>query len=177
VFVESKDGVLPLLGVSPLTPISAVKHLLEALTGISVSQQLLSSVGRVMHDEFLVRDFDGLHRIYEDSIIDLCKSGMTKLGREFYRANELPMPMPSACQDSNGAKWEPWMQRTRTPTKHTGAWWFASMLSAKRNSPSPSKDATLSCRFLELWSRVLGFHRTSRRSVIQVCNFSEDLPV
>ncbi|KAG0583641.1 hypothetical protein KC19_3G151300 [Ceratodon purpureus] len=74
VFVETKDGVIPLLGVSPLTPISAIKHLLEALTSIPVSQQLLSSVGRVMHDEFLLRDFDGLHKVYEDSIIDLCKS-------------------------------------------------------------------------------------------------------
>ena len=75
-FIETKDGVIPLLGVSPLTPVSAIKHILEALTGIPVSQQLLSSVGRVMHDEFLVRDFDGLHKVYEDSIIDLCKSGI-----------------------------------------------------------------------------------------------------
>lgn len=29
-----------------------------------------------MHDEFLVRDFDVLHKVYEDSVIDLCKSGM-----------------------------------------------------------------------------------------------------
>lgn len=74
-FVETKDGVIPVLGVSPLTQISGIKHLLEGLTGIPVPQQLLSSVGRVMHDEFLVRDFDGLHKVYEDSIIDLCKSG------------------------------------------------------------------------------------------------------
>lgn len=74
IFVETKDGVIPVLGVSPLTSISGMKHLLEGLTGIPVSQQLLSSVGRVMHDEFLVRDFDGLHKVYEDSIIDLCKS-------------------------------------------------------------------------------------------------------
>lgn len=79
VFVETKDGVIPVLGVSPLTSISGIKHLLEGLTGIPVAQQLLSSSGRVMHDEFLVRDFDGLHKVYEDSIIDLCKSGTVLL--------------------------------------------------------------------------------------------------
>lgn len=76
VFVECKDGIIPLLGVTPLTPISGIKHHLEGLTGVPISQQLLSSVGRVMHDEFLVRDFDVLHKVYEDSVIDLCKSGM-----------------------------------------------------------------------------------------------------
>lgn len=76
VFVETKDGILPLLGVCPLTPVTGIKHLLEGLTGIPVSQQLLSTVGRVMHDEFLVRDFDGLNEIHENSIIDLCRSGM-----------------------------------------------------------------------------------------------------
>ncbi|XP_024381244.1 uncharacterized protein [Physcomitrium patens] len=74
VFVECKDGIIPLLGVTPLTPISGIKHHLEGLTGVPISQQLLSSVGRVMHDEFLVRDFDVLHKVYEDSVIDLCKS-------------------------------------------------------------------------------------------------------
>ena len=78
--------MIPLLGVSPLTPISAIKHLLEALTSIPVSQQLLSSVGRVMHDEFLLRDFDGLHKVYEDSIIDLCKSGRPETRRKIWRA-------------------------------------------------------------------------------------------
>ncbi len=75
IFVETKDGVLPLLGVTPLTPVAAIKHALEGLTGIPAAQQLLSSVGRVMHDEFLVNDYDGLHMVYEDSILDLSKSG------------------------------------------------------------------------------------------------------
>ena len=76
VFVETKDGLLPLLGVAPSTPVAGIKHLLEGLTGIPAAQQLLSSVGRVMHDDFLIEDFDGLHTVYEDSIIDLCKSGL-----------------------------------------------------------------------------------------------------
>lgn len=79
--METKDGILPLLGVCPLTPVTGIKHLLEGLTGIPVSQQLLSTVGRVMHDEFLVRDFDGLNEIHENSIIDLCRSGMFETPR------------------------------------------------------------------------------------------------
>jgi len=79
IFVETKDGVLPLLGVTPLTPVAAIKHALEGLTGIPVAQQLLSSVGRVMHDEFLVNDYDGLHMVYEDSILDLSKSEDTNV--------------------------------------------------------------------------------------------------
>ncbi|KAJ7555381.1 hypothetical protein O6H91_05G035000 [Diphasiastrum complanatum] len=75
VFVETKDGIIPLLGVSPLQQVSDMKHSLEKLTGIPASQQLLSSIGHAMHDEFHVKDFEGLHTIYEDSTIDLCKSG------------------------------------------------------------------------------------------------------
>lgn len=74
-FVETEDGIIPLLGVSPLTSISDIKHRLEELTAIPVSHQLLSCLGRVMHDEFLIRDFNGLHKIHEDSVIDLCKTG------------------------------------------------------------------------------------------------------
>lgn len=74
VFVETEDGIIPLLGVSPLTSISDIKHRLEELTAIPVSHQLLSCLGRVMHDEFLIRDFNGLHKIHEDSVIDLCKT-------------------------------------------------------------------------------------------------------
>jgi len=61
--------------VAPLTPVAAVKHALQGLTGIPVAQQLLSSVGCVMHDEFLVNDYDGLNTLYQDSILDLSKSG------------------------------------------------------------------------------------------------------
>lgn len=70
-----KNGVLPLLGITPRTPVSHIKKTLETMSGIPMSQQLLSSVGRVMHDEFFVEDFEGLHAIYEDSVLDLCKSG------------------------------------------------------------------------------------------------------
>lgn len=77
IFVEMKNGVLPLLGISPRTPVSHIKKTLETMSGIPMSQQLLSSVGRVMHDEFFVEDFEGLHAIYEDSVLDLCKSGDT----------------------------------------------------------------------------------------------------
>ncbi|KAI5070612.1 hypothetical protein GOP47_0014955 [Adiantum capillus-veneris] len=77
IFVETKDGILPILGIQPHTPVSQIKKVLETMTGVRVSQQLLSSVGRVMHDEFLVEDFEGVHAIYEDSVLDLCKSGDT----------------------------------------------------------------------------------------------------
>eukprot|EP00250_Pteridium_aquilinum_P019109 c2429_g1_i1 orf=89-1792(+) len=77
IFVEMKNGILPLLGISPRTAVSHVKKILETMLGIPVSQQLLSSVGRVMHDEFFIEDFEGLHAIYEDSVLDLCKSGDT----------------------------------------------------------------------------------------------------
>lgn len=73
--METKDGILPLLGVSPLTHVSELKQALENMTGIPMAQQLLSSVGRVMHDEFIIKDFDGFHTVFEDSVIDLCKSG------------------------------------------------------------------------------------------------------
>jgi len=49
-----------ILGVAPLTPVAAIKHALQGLTGIPMAQQLLSSVGCVIHDEFLVNDYDGL---------------------------------------------------------------------------------------------------------------------
>jgi hypothetical protein len=58
--------------VSPLTPVAAIKHALQGLTGIPVEQQLLSSA---MRDEFLVNDYDGLNTLYQDSILDLSKSG------------------------------------------------------------------------------------------------------
>ncbi|MCO5563808.1 hypothetical protein L7F22_017457 [Adiantum nelumboides] len=77
IFVETNDGMLPILGIQPQTPVSHIKKVLETMTGVRVSQQLLSSVGRVMHDEFLVDDFEGFHAIYEDSVLDLCKSGDT----------------------------------------------------------------------------------------------------
>jgi hypothetical protein len=64
--VETKDSVLPFLGVAPLTPVAAIKHALQGLTAIPVSQELLSSVGCVMHD--------GLNTLYQDSILDLSKS-------------------------------------------------------------------------------------------------------
>ncbi|CAM6017480.1 unnamed protein product [Sphagnum balticum] len=64
-----------ILGVAPLTPVAAIKHALQGLTGIPMEQQLLSSVGCVMHDEFLVNDYDGLNTLYQDSILDLSKSG------------------------------------------------------------------------------------------------------
>jgi hypothetical protein len=60
--------------VAPLTPVAAIKHALQGMTGIPVAQQLLSSVGCVMHDEFLVNDYDGLNTLYQDSILDLSKS-------------------------------------------------------------------------------------------------------
>jgi hypothetical protein len=57
--------------VAPLTPVAAIKHALQGLAGIPVAQQLLSSVGCVMHDEFLVNDYDGLNTLNQDSILDL----------------------------------------------------------------------------------------------------------
>ncbi|KAL2611970.1 hypothetical protein R1flu_023662 [Riccia fluitans] len=75
IFVETKDGILPLLGVTYQTQVLELKHALERMTGIPVSSQLLSSVGRIMHDEFRMKDFNGVHKVCEDSILDLCKSG------------------------------------------------------------------------------------------------------
>jgi hypothetical protein len=72
-----KNGVLPLQGISPRTSVLQIKRTIEKLTGIPMAQQLLSSTGRIMHDEFCVGDFDGLQSIYEDSMLDLCKSGTT----------------------------------------------------------------------------------------------------
>ena len=73
--MEMKNGTLPIQGISPRTSVSQIKRTIEKFTGIPSSQQLLSSVGRIMHDEFYVDDFNGLHSIYEDSTLDLCKSG------------------------------------------------------------------------------------------------------
>ncbi|KAH9327156.1 hypothetical protein KI387_007334, partial [Taxus chinensis] len=85
VFVETKDGILPLLGVGPSTRVSELKQKLEHMTGIPAAHQLLSSVGRFMHDEFLIVDFEGFHAIYEGSIIDLCKSGDSNLDQAHRR--------------------------------------------------------------------------------------------
>lgn len=85
IFVETKDGILPLVGVSPLTRLSEIKRKLETMTGIPAAQQLLSSVGRVMHDDFHIKDFKGFHAIYEGSIIDLCKSGDSNLDQAHRR--------------------------------------------------------------------------------------------
>lgn len=85
IFVETKDGILPLVGVSPLTRLSEIKRKLETMTGIPAAQQLLSSVGRVMHDDFHIKDFNGFHAIYEGSIIDLCKSGDSNLDQAHRR--------------------------------------------------------------------------------------------
>lgn len=73
--METRDGILPLLGVMHATRIVDLKHALARMTGIPAEQQLLSSVGRSMHDGLCIRDFDGPHRVYEDSTLDLCKSG------------------------------------------------------------------------------------------------------
>ncbi|KAH7284762.1 hypothetical protein KP509_34G069500 [Ceratopteris richardii] len=85
IFVETKNGVLPILAITPMTPVSHIKETLETMTGIRVSQQLLLSVGRVMHDDFYVKDFDGVHAIYEDSVLDLCKSGDTNMEQSHRR--------------------------------------------------------------------------------------------
>ncbi|GLJ05214.1 hypothetical protein SUGI_0013880 [Cryptomeria japonica] len=79
IFVETKDGILPLVGIGPSSRVSELKQRLESMTGIPAAHQLLSSVGRVMHDEFHISDFEGFHAIYEGSIIDLCKSGDSNL--------------------------------------------------------------------------------------------------
>ncbi|EFJ28554.1 hypothetical protein SELMODRAFT_410981 [Selaginella moellendorffii] len=76
-FVETKDGILPLQGICGDTRVSALKDAIEKHTGILKSRQLLSSIGCVMHDEFCIKDFDGVHAIYEDSIVDLTVSGDT----------------------------------------------------------------------------------------------------
>jgi hypothetical protein len=76
ILVETKDSVLPFLGVAPLTPVAAIKHALQGLTAIPVSQELLSSVGCVMHD--------GLNTLYQDSILDLSKSGKFTLPEFLY---------------------------------------------------------------------------------------------
>ncbi|KAG6543830.1 hypothetical protein Mapa_014670 [Marchantia paleacea] len=75
IFVETKDGILPLLHVTYQTQVIELKHALERMTGIPVDKQLLSTVGRVMHDDFQMKDFEGPHRVCEDSTLDLCKSG------------------------------------------------------------------------------------------------------
>lgn len=85
IFAETKDGILPLVGISPLTRISEIKRKLEVMTGIPAAHQLLSSVGRVMHDDFHIKDFKGFHAIYEGSIIDLCKSGDSNLDQAHRR--------------------------------------------------------------------------------------------
>lgn len=73
--METKDGILPLLHVTYQTQVIELKHALERMTGIPVDKQLLSTVGRVMHDDFQMKDFEGPHRVCEDSTLDLCKSG------------------------------------------------------------------------------------------------------
>lgn len=32
-----------------------------------------------MYDEFLIRDFNGLYKIYEDFVIDFCKIGIVEV--------------------------------------------------------------------------------------------------
>ncbi|CAM6083136.1 unnamed protein product [Calypogeia fissa] len=85
IFVETKDGILPLLGVTHATRIVDLKHALERMTGIPVDQQLLSSVGRSMHNGLCIKDFDGPHRVCEDSTLDLCKSGDSNLDQAHCR--------------------------------------------------------------------------------------------
>ncbi|GBG70092.1 hypothetical protein CBR_g5724 [Chara braunii] len=75
IYVETKEGVLPLTGIRPTTTVRAVKELLSKLTLIPICRQMLYSIGRVMHDEMMVRDFEGLHAVHVDSVLDMCVSG------------------------------------------------------------------------------------------------------
>eukprot|EP00243_Klebsormidium_subtile_P004178 TRINITY_DN17972_c0_g1_i1.p1 TRINITY_DN17972_c0_g1~~TRINITY_DN17972_c0_g1_i1.p1 ORF type:complete len:550 (-),score=75.75 TRINITY_DN17972_c0_g1_i1:532-2181(-) len=75
VFVETKAGLLPLLGIRPTTRVRFLKEMLCSLLSTPLHHQTLSSAGRVMHDDQQIADFEGLHAVYADSVLDLCCTG------------------------------------------------------------------------------------------------------